>query len=71
MNNNKIPDGYTFGSMLASVGTMDRNKPLICDVCKRPKMGLTRMEKDYPNNPDLHVCQTCILEAELLRGDQY
>ena len=50
-----LPEGYHGG--MAFIQSPKRN--LICDLCGRVKNTLTRMGRDYPNDPDIRICEAC------------
>ena len=60
-----IPEGYnvSFSSTMAG----DRDHLLICDVCHRRVWHTHRLERNYPEDPDIHVCWQCIEERGLLK----
>jgi hypothetical protein len=40
---------------------------LVCDICGSHVFSTAGFEKDYPDNPDLSVCGSCIEEWDLQR----
>lgn len=58
-----IPEGY-YGGMSGQRYA----EPVPCDVCNHPVSSLSRYERNYPDDPDIWVCDQCIFEAGLEEG---
>ena len=57
-----IPKGYDLSFPISTGHFYD--KSAVCESCGEQTYTMTRIENDYPNNPDMYVCLRCLVKLE-------